>query len=151
MPQYIYKAIPAQRKGEKARGTKTSEARAALTLETQLNAMAEDGWEYVRADLIPMEERAGLTSKSVNYHTVLIFRRERGAQAVSIASQAAATSTPLDQDTAAATKPRKSPVADRHTPPPSVPFPSHPEKGAGANARHLSPDVADEIAEDRES
>jgi hypothetical protein len=76
MPAYEYRVIPAPRKGEKAKGIKTPEARMAQAMETRLNAFGEEGWEYVRSDVVPMEERSGLTSKSVSYHTVLIFRRE---------------------------------------------------------------------------
>ncbi|SEK63022.1 DUF4177 domain-containing protein [Pacificibacter marinus] len=76
MSAYEYRVIPAPRKGEKAKGIKTPDARMAQAMETRLNAFAEEGWEYVRSDVVPMEERAGLTSKTVSYHTVLIFRRE---------------------------------------------------------------------------
>jgi hypothetical protein len=76
MSAYEYRVIPAPRKGEKARGIKTPEARMAQAMESRLNAFGQDGWEYVRSDVVPMEERAGLTSKNVSYHTVLIFRRD---------------------------------------------------------------------------
>lgn len=76
MSAYEYRVIPAPRRGEKAKGIKTPEARMAQAMETRLNAFGEEGWEYVRSDVVPMEERAGLTSKSVSYHTVLVFRRE---------------------------------------------------------------------------
>lgn len=76
MPRFEYLTVPAPRKGEKAKGIKTPEARIALAMQSVLNEKGAEGWDYVRADLIPMEERAGLTSKSVNYHTVLVFRRE---------------------------------------------------------------------------
>jgi len=76
MSAYEYRVIPAPRRGEKAKGVKTPEARMAQAMETRLNALGEEGWEYLRSDVVPMEERAGLTSKSVSYHTVLIFRRD---------------------------------------------------------------------------
>jgi hypothetical protein len=76
MSTYEYRVIPAPRKGEKAKGIKTPEARMAQAMETRLNAQGQEGWEYVRSDVVPMEERAGLTSKHVTYHTVLIFRRD---------------------------------------------------------------------------
>jgi len=145
MPLYEYLTVPAPRKGEKTRGAKTPEARIALAMQSVLNDKGAEGWEYIRADLLPMEERSGLTSKAITYHTVLVFRRERGATVL------ATDSTTESTTEQAAVQPRKSPVADRNTPPPSVPFPAHAEKGAGANARRLSPEVADEIAEDRES
>lgn len=76
MSAYEYRVIPAPRRGEKAKGIKTPEARMAQAMETRLNALGEEGWEYLRSDVVPMEERAGLTSKTVSYHTVLIFRRD---------------------------------------------------------------------------
>jgi hypothetical protein len=139
MPRYEYLTIPAPRKGEKAKGIKTSEGRIAQAMQSLLNAKGAEGWEYLRADLLPMEERAGITSKTVNYHTVLVFRREMDEARASLRTEE--TSPPA----------RKSLAADRDTPPLSVPFPAKAAKGAGADARKLDPDVADEIAEDRES
>ena len=139
MPRYEYLTIPAPRKGEKAKGIKTSEGRIAQAMQSMLKAKVAEGWEYLRADLLPMEERAGITSKTVNYHTVLVFRREMDEARASMRTE---------ETTAPA---RKSLAADRDTPPPSVPFPAKAAKGAGADARKLDPDVADEIAEDRES
>ncbi|WP_417239451.1 DUF4177 domain-containing protein [Celeribacter halophilus] len=139
MPRYEYLTIPTPRKGEKAKGIKTSEGRIAQAMQSLLNAKGAEGWEYLRADLLPMEERAGITSKTVNYHTVLVFRREMDEARASMRTE---------ETTAPA---RKSLAADRDTPPPPVPFPAQAAKGAGADARKLDPDVADEIAEDRES
>lgn len=75
MPRYEYLTVPAPRKGEKAKGLKTSEARIAQAMQSVLNEKGAEGWDYLRADLLPMEERAGIASKTVNYHTVLVFRR----------------------------------------------------------------------------
>ncbi|SFJ16840.1 hypothetical protein [Celeribacter neptunius] len=76
MPRYEYLTVPAPRKGEKAKGVKSAEARIAQAMQSVLNEKGAEGWDYLRADLLPMEERAGITSKTVNYHTVLVFRRE---------------------------------------------------------------------------
>ncbi|WP_321364116.1 DUF4177 domain-containing protein [uncultured Celeribacter sp.] len=142
MPRYEYLTLPAPRKGEKSKGAKTPEARIAQAMQRLLNEKGREGWEYLRADLVPMEERAGITSKTVNYHTVLVFRRELGVAAEMASTLEAEIGT---------TPARKTLAADRDTPPPSVPFPAKAEKGAGAEARKVAPDVADEIAEDRES
>lgn len=100
MSAYEYRVIPAPRKGEKAKGLKTPEARIAQAMETNLNAFAADGWTYVRSDVVPMEERAGLTSKSTSYHTVLVFRR---AVNVPVALEdTAPTETDIQDDTTAA-------------------------------------------------
>ncbi|ATG46136.1 DUF4177 domain-containing protein [Celeribacter ethanolicus] len=151
MPRFEYLTVPAPRKGEKAKGVKTPEARIAQAMQSLLNEKGAEGWEYLRADLVPMEERAGITSKTVSYHTVLVFRRERDTTDVSRVFSAY-PDTEETSDTADETRPaRRSPVADRNAPPPAVPFPAKVEKGAGAQARKLSPEVAEEIAEDRES
>lgn len=76
MPRFEYKVVPAPAKGQKAKGVKTQEGRFALAIETSLNALALEGWEYVRAELLPSDERSGLTGSTVNWRNVLIFRRE---------------------------------------------------------------------------
>lgn len=75
MPRYEYKVVPAPQKGTKARGVKTAEGRFALSVEELLNRMGTDGWEYQRAELLPSEERSGLTGSVTNWRNVLIFRR----------------------------------------------------------------------------
>lgn len=77
MPFYEYKTIPAPRKGEKAKGVKSIEARFAQAMQTILNAQAAYGWEYQRSETLPVEHRVGLASKSVSQHSILIFRREQ--------------------------------------------------------------------------
>ncbi len=76
MPRYEYKVIPAPKRGEKARGARTTEDRFALALTTLMNDLARDGWDYQRADTLPVEERTGLTARvSTSYQNMLIFRR----------------------------------------------------------------------------
>ena len=43
---------------------------------TAINAAAAEGWEYLRADILPSEERQGLTSTHTVYRSVLVFRRD---------------------------------------------------------------------------
>lgn len=81
MQAYEYKVIPAPMKGEKERGLKTGAERFAHGLTLQMNEMAKDGWEYWRAETLPAEERAGLTSKVTVYHNLLVFRRPVNASA----------------------------------------------------------------------
>ena len=78
---YEYKVIPAPAKGRKKRGIKGAEARFAHALESTMNELAADGWEFQRADILPSEERQGLTSTQTVYRSVLVFRRwaEAGA------------------------------------------------------------------------
>ncbi len=76
MQRYEYKVVPAPQKGIKAKGEKTAEGRFAASVEQVLNQMGQDGWEYQRAELLPSEERVGLTGSTVNWRNVLVFRRE---------------------------------------------------------------------------
>jgi hypothetical protein len=89
MSRFEYKVVPAPSKGTKAKGVKTAEARFSLSVETTLNEMAASGWDYVRAELLPSEERSGLTGSTTNWRNVLIFRR-----AIETASEAAIAATP---------------------------------------------------------
>lgn len=75
MRKFEYKAVPAPATGTKAKGVKSTEARFALSLSDVLNEMAADGWEYVRAETLPCEERKGLTGRETKYQNILIFKR----------------------------------------------------------------------------
>lgn len=75
MTRYEYKVCPAPAKGRKDKGLKTPEARFALAVEMQINLLAADGWQYQRTDILPSEERQGLTSSRTVYRTVMVFRR----------------------------------------------------------------------------
>ena len=70
-----YKVVPAPVKGVKEKGVKTPEARFALCIEHLLNEMAADDWQFHRAETLPSEERAGLTSTQTVWRHVMIFRR----------------------------------------------------------------------------
>lgn len=74
--RHEYTAIPAPTRGEKVKDAKTPSDRYALALTAELNRMAQDGWDYVRADVLPSEERSGLTGRTTVYHNLLIFRRD---------------------------------------------------------------------------
>ncbi len=75
MQRYEYKVVPAPQKGTKAKGVKTPEGRFATSIEQLLNQFGQDGWEYQRAELLPSEERSGLTGSTTNWRNVLVFRR----------------------------------------------------------------------------
>ena len=115
MPRYEYLTVPAPRKGEKNKGAKTPEARAAQAMQTLLNAQAAKGWEYLRADMLPMEERSGLTSKTVNYQTILVFRREIDAEDATEgrADFGAFPDTALEDETATSPAPKAAPRAEK--------------------------------------
>lgn len=75
MQRYEYRVVPAPRKGEKARGLKTLEERFAHSLAGLMNKMGAEGWEYQRADTLPMDERVGLTGSKTTFQNMLVFRR----------------------------------------------------------------------------
>ncbi|SFC05907.1 DUF4177 domain-containing protein [Tropicimonas isoalkanivorans] len=75
MAVYEYKVVPAPSKGQKGKGAKGAPERFALALETLMNDLAVDGWEYFRADTLPCEERSGLTGSTTVFQNMLVFRR----------------------------------------------------------------------------
>lgn len=72
---FEYKVVPAPVKGIKAKGVKTPEARFALGVEQAINDLAAEGWEYQRSDVLPSQERVGLTGSETHWRTLLVFRR----------------------------------------------------------------------------
>ncbi|MBJ2151928.1 DUF4177 domain-containing protein [Paracoccus sp. IB05] len=81
MQRFEYKVVPAPRRGEKARGVKSTEERFALALSTVMNELGAEGWDYVRADSLPCDERSGLTGTKTSFQNMLVFRREINAEA----------------------------------------------------------------------
>ena len=37
--------------------------------------MGRDGWDYVRADTLPVDERSGFTGSKTSFQYLLVFRR----------------------------------------------------------------------------
>ena len=101
MARYTYKVIPAPSKGRKAPGVKGAEARFAHGLEQAINEMATQGWEYIRSDILPSEERQGLTASATVYRSVLVFRREAGEDAP-VVGPAVTTAEPEEDEAAEA-------------------------------------------------
>jgi hypothetical protein len=76
MSQYQYKVIPAPTRGIRGKGVKGPDGKFANALETLMNDMGAQGWEFQRAETLPSEERAGLTSKTTVFRNILVFRKE---------------------------------------------------------------------------
>ncbi|TCL10097.1 uncharacterized protein DUF4177 [Shimia isoporae] len=108
---YEYKVVPAPTKGQKARGVKGAEGKFANALEAKMNELAADGWEFIRTETLPSEERSGLTSTATKYRSVMVFRRPRAddpsafqpkelehPKAAELPAPSAATSTSAKQD-----------------------------------------------------
>ena len=75
MTAYEYAVVPAPKKGTKARGVKTSEDRFAHALQDIMNEKGAEGWEYIRTDTLPSEERQGLTGRTTVFQNMMVFRR----------------------------------------------------------------------------
>lgn len=82
MSQYEYKVVPAPKKGLKAKGIKSTEDRFAHALETAMNTLGAEGWEYQRSDTLPSEERSGLTRRVTTFQNMLVFRRAVAVDAI---------------------------------------------------------------------
>lgn len=79
---FEYKVVPAPTRGKKAKGVKTSADRFAIAVAEAINAEAAEGWEYLRTDTLPAEERQGFTGRTTVFQNLLIFRRSASAAAI---------------------------------------------------------------------
>lgn len=76
MSNYEYKIIPAPRKAQKVKGIRGNSGRFAHNLTEMINEQASDGWEYFRAESLPVDEKTGLFGKTQEvYVSILVFRR----------------------------------------------------------------------------
>jgi hypothetical protein len=73
--QFEYRVVPALRRAPKVKTVASADARFALALAQKMNEMGREGWEYVRTDTLPMDERVGLTGTKTSYVNMLVFRR----------------------------------------------------------------------------
>lgn len=94
MGGHEYRVVPAPKRGVKAKGAKTAEERFAVALAEVMNALGAEGWDYVRSDILPSEERQGLTGRTIVHHAVLVFRRPLPAAAEERFPAVAALSAP---------------------------------------------------------
>jgi hypothetical protein len=92
MQNYEYRVEPAPRKPKSGKGVRGTPAKFANAVSILMNEMAALGWDYVRADTLPCEERKGLRGKTTTYHSMLVFRRAIAAPeaAIPVAPVAAA-------------------------------------------------------------
>ena len=74
---YEYKCVGAPERPKKQRRVRGRSDRVALAMQEVIAAEAVDGWEYMRTDLVPVEEKNSLFSRAHEVHrAVLVFRRE---------------------------------------------------------------------------
>lgn len=79
--RYEYKVLPAPERGEKSKGVKGAEGRFATAVERVMNDMGARGWEYVRSETLPSEERSGLGQTATVWRNLLVFRRPHAEDA----------------------------------------------------------------------
>jgi len=91
---FEYRVVPAPVRGRKGKGLKSPAERFANALAAEINAQAAAGWEYLRTDTLPAEERSGLTGRTTVFQNMLIFRRPAEATAET-APEAAPARAPL--------------------------------------------------------
>ncbi|MFN4158958.1 MAG: DUF4177 domain-containing protein [Gemmobacter sp.] len=152
MQVFEYKVIPAPRRGEKARGAKTVAERFGVALAHAMNDMAAEGWEYLRADTLPCEERVGLTGTATHFQNMLVFRRAlrvaETARAPVAADHAAAASElpepmPMQMPQAAPEPPphqmERTVLSPFATPAPGVAPPVGPAAGPAAGSSPVVP------------
>lgn len=79
---FEYKVVPAPDRAVKVRGLKTTSERFAHALTETLNALSADGWEFLRSETLPCEERKGwFGGTRATTQTVMIFCKARMAKA----------------------------------------------------------------------
>lgn len=144
MQAFEYKVVPAPAKGTKAKGIKGPEGRFANSIEITLNEMAADGWEYQRAELLPSDERSGLTGSTTKWRNVLIFRRampeEMSPSEVAELEEGAAMIANLDPTPLPDQPPLTATAGD-----PEAPLGATPVPGAGA-AKMQADDGVEELS-----
>ncbi|MCJ8332746.1 MAG: DUF4177 domain-containing protein [Epibacterium sp.] len=154
MQVFEYKVIPAPNKGKKAKGVKTPVDRFANGVETILNEMAAEGWEFQRAEMLPSDERSGLAGSKTNWRNLLVFRRVLRTEASEEtpaplpaepgATAASAATTTSETSEAAQSTARKPPLTaiagDPEAPPEAVQIP-----GQGAREM-ISDDGVEELS-----
>ena len=89
MAKFEYKVVPAPKKGLKSKGLKTTEDRFAHAMASTMNELGAEGWEYLRADTLPCEEREGLMGRTTNFQNMLVFRRVLAEEPVVTADETA--------------------------------------------------------------
>ena len=72
---FEYKVVGAPEKPRRRRGARTPSARVAVAFEEVLGAEAVEGWEYLRTDLVPVEEGGFFSRRKEVHRAVMVFRR----------------------------------------------------------------------------
>lgn len=135
MARFEYQVIPTPRKPRRAKGKKTNADRFAHMLTEEINAQAALGWEFVRSETLPMDERPGMFKKPVEtYQTVMVFRREIASDEgeVVLPAISATRDQPQNHPAADPVEPNETQSVDNRTAPAAIP--PMPGKAKSANS-----------------
>lgn len=114
MTGYNYKTVAAPRRLKKVKGVKGQDELLAHSVEELIAVEAAQGWEYLRADTFPVEERGGMFSKpAVTERAVLVFRKPVAVQSPQPVQRQAAPVQPV-------AAPAPQPATQQPQPAPSV-------------------------------
>ncbi|MEM6679105.1 MAG: hypothetical protein AAF675_14670 [Pseudomonadota bacterium] len=73
---YQYKLVGAPERGQRRRGARSGSERIAAAMQDLVAQHAQEGWEYLRTDTIPVVERVGLLgARRERLRAVMVFRR----------------------------------------------------------------------------
>ena len=119
MTGYSYKTVAAPRRLKKVKGVKGQDALLAHSVEELIAVEAAQGWEYLRADTFPVEEKGGMFSKAVvTERAVLVFRKALAVQHVQpVAAQPVAAPAPATQPAPQPAAPQPAPAQQQRTEP----------------------------------
>lgn len=137
MTFYDYKVTPAPKQLKRIKGMSSTADLFSATLAEAINAAARDGWEYVRAESLPVTETKGWFRRGAEViETVLVYRRPReslgprlastradaaSAVGIEVEPRVAAVERPVAQPSGMRREPRIGDVAEPATPPRSAP------------------------------
>lgn len=96
MTQFEYKVVPAPLRSKRIKGVRGNEARFAHTLGELMNTLGTEGWQYLRADILPSEERKGLFRRHTVMRNMLVFRRPLTTEATIAETTAPKAAIPSD-------------------------------------------------------
>lgn len=141
-----YQVIPAPRRVPRVRGLRAVPDRFAHAVAEVMNEAGREGWEFLRADALPMEPAGGLFggmfgSRAEVTQTLLVFRRRTDeARRATAPPQAAAAAPAPEPMFASAARPEAPSHAGRVTPlPPRAARPTEEDLSAEALGGSLTP------------
>ena len=72
---YEYKVVPAPQRARRIKGLKNTADRFAHALAERINAEATGGWQFLRTETMPCEERSAFGRAKTSMQTVMVFQR----------------------------------------------------------------------------